>query len=115
MSHLIDHATRELKLSGVDEDIYGDMTSKAVLELLEVFSKQGHSGASAGLVIALFTKLASLENLTPLTDDPEDWIHVGSALWQNRRNSAAFSEDRGKTYRMLGDHDTVIESVKAGA
>lgn len=43
MSNLVDHATRELALSGVDEDIYGDMTSKAVLELLEVFANQGHT------------------------------------------------------------------------
>lgn len=114
MSNLIDHATRELKLSGVDEDIYGDMTSKAVLELLEVFSNQGHSGASAGLVISLFTKLARFENLTPLTDDPEDWVHVGPTMWQNRRNGAAFSDNGGKTYRLLGENELVY-SVKAGA
>lgn len=107
MSNLIDHAKRELALSGVDEDIYGDMTSKAVIELLGVFSKQNHSGMSGSLVLALFTQLAQFKNLTPLTDDPEEW-HDHSSIgyeptFQNKRNSEAFSNDGGKTYYLLSE------------
>lgn len=108
MSNLVEHATRELKLSGVDEDIYGDMTSQAVLELVEVFAKQGHSGASAGLVLNLFSKVANFENLTPLTDDPAEWHLVSEnepigGLWQNSRNSEAFSQDGGETYTLTSE------------
>ena len=98
MSKMIERAKRELELSGVDEDIYGDMTSKAVLELLDVFDKQGHSGMSASLVSHLFMKLVKGEALTPLTDHPDEWVEVADNLWQNYRNSAAFSEDHGQTY-----------------
>ena len=107
MSNLMDHAKRELELSKVDEDIYGDMTSKAVLELVSVFEKQGHSGASAGLVLALFIKVARFENLTPLSDNPAEWYdHTDKSsepMFQNRRNGEAFSEDGGKTYYLLSD------------
>lgn len=110
MSNLIEHAKREMELAGVDDDIYGDMTSKAVLELMEVFSNQGHSGMSASLILGLFTKLARFENLTPLTDNPDEWVHHGEdvwgesdGIWQNRRNGEAFSNDGGKTYYLLSE------------
>lgn len=106
MSNLVEHARRELELSGVDNDIYGDMTSKAVLELVEVFSKQGHSGMSAGLVLTLFSKVARFENLTPLTNDPAEWSPVGEDLWQNNRDSSCFSRDGGKTYVKNSVYDT---------
>jgi len=103
MGNLLEHAKRELGLSGVDNDIYGDMTSKAVLELVEVFSNQGHSGMSASLVLHLFQQVASYKNLTPLTRNPEEWSEVGENLWQNTRNSEAFSNDGGATYTLLSE------------
>ena len=47
--NLIQHAQLELKLAGLfnkDSD-YGGEIGKAVLELVNVFEKQGHSGFSA--------------------------------------------------------------------
>lgn len=110
---LIEHAKRELELSGVDEDIYGDMTSKAVLELIEVFSNQRHSGASAYLVTHLFNELSQYKNLTPLTDDPDEWVdHSDKSedkIWQSKRNSEAFSNDEGKTYYLLSERQWVLD------
>lgn len=110
---LIEHAKRELELSGVDEDIYGDMTSKAVMELIEVFSKQGHSGSSAYLVTHLFNELARYKNLTPLTDDPDEWVDHSdkdeSKFWQNKRNCEAFSNDEGKTYYLLSERQWILD------
>ena len=104
MSNLVDHATRELALSGVDDDIYGDMTSKAVLELVEVFAKQGHSGMSGSLVLSLFNEVVNFKNLTPLTDAADEWVDHGNDLWQNKRNSEAFSSDGGKSYRLNSEY-----------
>jgi hypothetical protein len=103
MGNLTEHARRELELSGVDNDIYGDMLSKAVLELIEVFEKQEHSGMSARYTLRLFTKLANFENLTELTDSQDEWNEVGEHVWQSSRNSEAFSSDGGKTYTLLSE------------
>lgn len=124
MSNLIEHAKREMAIAGVDKDIYGDMTSKAVLELLEVFNKQGHSGFSAGLVSSLFYELAQFKNLAPLTDNPEEWYYHEAdkwngetGIWQNKRCGEAFSEDEGKTYYLTSEtvngKKTYHESAKA--
>lgn len=114
MSNLIEHAKRELKLTGVDDGIYGTLISDAVLELLEVFSNQGHSGMSASMVIDAFTKIARFKNLTPLTDDPEEWMNHGD-IWQNKRNGEAFSKDGGKTYRLNSEYsrDENLEKIEA--
>lgn len=102
-SNLVRHAKREMELAKVDEDIYGDMTSKAVLELIEVFSKQGHSGMSGSLVLNIFNRVVNFQNLTPLTDNPDEWHSGATGLWQNTRNSEAFSYDGGKTYYLLSE------------
>lgn len=104
MSNLVDHAQRELELAGLfDKDAdYGGATGAAVIELMEVFAKQGHSGGSAMLVRELFSKLSAFENLTPITDNPEDWIdrtqESGEPMWQSKRNPKIFSKDGGKTH-----------------
>ena len=115
---LVIHAERELRAAGLfDEDAdYDGMLGQAVLDLVRVFAGQGHSGASAAMTIDLFARLTSYEALTPLTDDPAEWNHIAEEmagqpdLWQSSRNSAAFSNDGGKTYKMIGE-DTVHVSL----
>lgn len=102
MSNLRDHAERELKLAGVEQDIYGDYLSDAVLALIDLFSKQGHSGMSASYTLHLFDKVAHFKNITPLTDNPDEWINHGD-YYQNIRNSSCFSEDGGQTYYDLDE------------
>jgi hypothetical protein len=103
MSNLKDHAIREMERAGVDDDIYGDMTSKAVLELIDTFTNQGHSGMSASLVLSIFNRLVVFGNLSPLTNDPEEWYHHEEKNWQSKRNSEAFSNDEGRTYWLLSE------------
>ena len=111
MSNLVKHAKRELELIGAfDEegDFYGGMTGKAVMELIEVFAKQGHSGMSAGIVRQLFNKLANYEPMSPLTFEDDEWTQHNNfkdepkgagGCYQNRRNSAVFKEGKdGKPY-----------------
>ena len=92
---LVEHAQKELELAGLfDEDSdYNGELGKAALEIVEVFAKQGHSGASAYLTLSIVEKLCRWENLTPLTDDPSEWNEVGENIWQNKRNPAIFSND----------------------
>lgn len=105
MGNVREHAIREMKLAGVDEDIYGDMTSKAVLKMIDAFESEGHSGMSASLVLSIFNRVIDFGNLTPLTNDPDEWHDHGreNGRWQNKRNSSAFSTDQGRSYYLVDE------------
>jgi hypothetical protein len=95
MSNLRSFAEAELKASKADESLYGDSLPKAVLELIDVFEKQGHSGMSASVTIQLFTQLAKFEPLGPLTGEDDEWNECSPGIWQNRRCSHVFKEADG--------------------
>ena len=98
---LIEHAKLELELEGLfskDGDFYKGMTGKSVMELMEVFAKQGHSGMSAGIVADLFYKLAKYEPLQPITGKDEEWCLLGYSdiEYQNKRESGLFKKADGR-------------------
>lgn len=104
-SHLARHARYELERAGFfDEDSdYGGAIGQAVMELVYVFSEQGHSGFSAPYVLDLFTKVASYKTITDITSDASEWSEVSENLWQNKRRSSSFSHDGGKTWYDIDD------------
>jgi len=99
---LTQHAKKELELAGYfkEDSDYGGMVGNAVMELIEVFAKQGHSGMSAGIVSTLFNKLAKYEPIISImgTDDewgePDNW--GDGLIWQNKRFSALFKHEDGR-------------------
>jgi len=111
MSNLVDYAESELKLAGLfDKDSdYNGALGDAALEIVKVFSKQGHSGASAAIVTSIVEKLLRYEPLTPLTYAPDEWIDVskesGTPMWQNKRKSTTFSTDGGETHYDVNDRN----------
>jgi hypothetical protein len=115
---LVQHAQTELKLSGFfDEDSdYGGMVGDAVMELIEVFAKQEHSGMSAGIVASLFNKLANYEPLQGITGRDEEWVEAfndknGQPVYQNKRCSAVFKHSDGRaTY-----NDALVKRGQNGA
>ena len=122
-SNIRDHAIHELKLvealaasddanhSDKSNDImdsYQNAVHDGVMDLVEVFISQGHSGMSAGWTQQLFMKLTNFEALSPLTDNPAEWNEVGENSWQNKRQSNAFSWDGGKHYYILNDDRGII-------
>lgn len=121
-SGLCKHAKRELELAGLfDKDSdYEGMLGDAVYEIIKVFSRQGHSGFSAAMSAELVQKLMSYQNLTPITDNPDDWMDVADyfdkdhpAVYQCKRNPSLFSNDGGKTYYSIDDKDrNLIQSEK---
>lgn len=100
--NLVAHARRELALIGEDPDVV-DWYAQVIAE----FSKAGHSGGSASVAIQTLARLLQFENLAPLTSAPDEWENVsdqtGYEMWQNRRNSQAFSDDGGLTYWLLSE------------
>lgn len=104
MDNLIAHAKRELDLF-TEED---PEIRASLLKAVEGFATyDGHSGGSAYATIELLNRLLRFRNLTPLTDDATEWIDQselsGEPMWQNRRNSEAFSDDGGATFWLLSD------------
>jgi hypothetical protein len=102
---LVQHAKEELTRAGLfDKDSdYDGMLGNAVLELVEKFAAQGHSGFSAGMTLEIFNRVARFRTLTPISSNPTEWMEVtqyfnGKGVWQNRRDPAKFSEDGGKTW-----------------
>lgn len=98
MSNLVNHAKEELERLGNDSDF-----NDGIIRIVQAFADMGHSGGSASYATPLINNLLQFKNLTPLTDDPSEWMHVGDDMWQNRRNSEAFSNDRGVTHWILSE------------
>lgn len=105
MSNLIDHAKHEMTRAGLfdDDADYNGAHAHAVMELIEAFAKQGHSGMSAAITLGLFYDLAQFKPIGSITSDPDEWGEVADALWQNRRRSTSFSRDGGKTWYDIED------------
>jgi hypothetical protein len=75
---------------------YGGDLATAVLELLEVFHRQGHSGMSASVVTQVFVDLAMGRPLTPLTGDESEWAPPQpDGTRQNKRYPAVFKDKKG--------------------
>lgn len=99
---LLQHAKKELELAGFyDKDSdYAGMLPEAILELIEVFANQGHSGGSASRVIDIFNRLARFKNLSPITGEDSEWVEVdkningGKTLFQNNRCFSIFKESK---------------------
>lgn len=80
---LLEYAKKELSLAGL-YDNHG-LVARAVEQLVNVFSAQGHSGLSANIVLYLFNEVAHYRPLTDLTNDPSKWNQVDKEMWQSSR------------------------------
>lgn len=107
MTTLVEHARRELDLAGeFDSD---PAMAQSIVAAVAAFSSYRHSGTSAELAADALNLLLHRRTLTPITNDPDEWIDrsevSGNPLWQNLRDSAAFSNDGGRTYWILDEED----------
>lgn len=110
------HALAEFRAAGwMDQngkysDEMQESICKDMLELLSVFSSQGHSGSSAPYLLQYFEKLARFEPIVPLTGEDWEWSDVShmsgsEKVYQNKRCSRIFKqEDRfdGQAYDIQG-------------
>jgi hypothetical protein len=108
MSNMLKWAEQELRYGGYDindpEDGPNRWLAEGTLELLKVFSEQGHSGSSAPYAVALFEKLAMWKPIAQLTGEDDEWneAYDNADTQQNKRNSAVFKEKNGQAYWMDG-------------
>jgi hypothetical protein len=110
---LTNYAKTELQAAGFfdkDSDYGGDI-GEAVMQLIEVFEKQGHSGMSAPYVASIFNKLANFNPLIPITGTDEEWGEYRDGFYQNKRCSALFKDEKdGKPYYI----DAIIKRDQNG-
>lgn len=95
----IEHARGEL--SRLPQDARGREVHEKVVEALEIFNDIDNT---TELMAAqnIFIRLLVGKNLSPLTDDPDEWWEIGEGgFWQSKRNAFAFSTDGGKTFYEL--------------
>jgi hypothetical protein len=105
---LVKHAKNELELVGEEPEVI-----EWYLQIVAKFAEFGHSGATAEHTTQTLERLLRYRNLSPLTDDPEEWLDVSKyfeeegEVLQSKRNFEAFSQDGGKTYYLLSESKLV--------
>ena len=104
---LKEFADKELETAGwkKEDGLYGDMIYKAVMEIVEVFDKQNHSGMSAGIVIAIINKLLRFKSLMPVKK--EDFVEVAEGVWQCSRDSELFLTSDKTGYYNVSDKSKI--------
>lgn len=103
---LLDFARDELKRAGLFDkgSDYDGMLGDAVMKMLEQFSDEGHSGASAAMAVSIFSKLARYEPLSPLTGEDDEWDepYTDDGTCQNKRCPHVFRRGDGSAYDSTG-------------
>ena len=110
--NLTDYAYSQLDKAGLfdlDSD-YEGMIGKVVMELIELFSNQGHSGFSASWVTDIFNKLSRFKPIVPIDNpmmleeyrDCSEYMDISKGQFlQSTILSNMFSEDKGKSWYIL--------------
>ena len=108
---LVRFARRELEiLERKASQIDGDglemqkIANHDILEIVEKFSSQGHSGFSAAYVLGAIKRLLDYKPLGPLTGEDDEWgsnydTIDGDTVYQNNRCSAVFKTVEKSTGR----------------
>lgn len=108
-SNLVAFAEAELarlKGDGEDDDGMQEAMNKHILRMVRTFSREGHSGFSAGYAVSVLQKLLRYEPLGPITGEDGEWTDIspesGEPMWQNKRCSHVFKDGSGRAYDING-------------
>ena len=106
---LKEHFEKELEImrkSVVEEgdELIIEPFVEQIREIINIFSKQGHSGGSAPFAIGALSKtikaVLGFQILSPLTGEDSEWRDVSEMndnepMWQNLRDSSVFKDADG--------------------
>lgn len=113
-SNLVLHARSELATLG-NEPAFNN----SIVEMVKIFSSQGHSGTSAMYAVDILFRLLNHRALSELTDNPDEWHYHGAevwgvegGIWQNKRDPKAFSNDHGITFWTVDSRKKRVERTK---
>ncbi len=74
----------------------------SILEMVRLFSMQGHTEASADLAIGKLHDLLRFKPLHPLTGNQDEWHATLLGERQNRRLPAVYMDENGVAYNSRG-------------
>lgn len=88
-------ARRELERIPQDEEGMQGSINEGILEVVEVFVEQGHSGFSASYALSVLRRLLNWKPLTPLTGEDDEWCKPldEDGTQQNKRCSSVFRKN----------------------
>lgn len=107
---MINYAKSELARITKDEDGLQRRINRDILEIVKIFSNQGHSGFSGSYALSILNRLLRFKPITPLTGEKEEWNDLGDGRWQNKRCSSVFRTKDGD----FEDIDGIIVSDNGG-
>lgn len=97
MSNFLDYARSELDRAFPDkDDLMQQLVIRDILELIEVFSNQKHSGMSAPYVLAHFNRLVNFKPIGPLMGEDDEWgnpYDTEKHMQQNKRCFSVFRDN----------------------
>ena len=108
MSNFLDHAKTELDIIGMTEDSPDEINRemrKCILEIIEKFADQGHSGFSASYAVSILEKLLRFDPISPITGEDSEWTKLDyddQVRYQNKRCSRVFKDADGSAYDIEG-------------
>lgn len=110
--NLTEYAKSELDRLGKDKDGMQEMMNRDILEIIEKFGEQGHSGFSAGYAIKILDRLLRWKPIKPLTGEDDEWgeHYCLGGDRQNKRCSSVFKYADGH----CEDIDAIIVSDNGG-
>jgi len=91
---------------GPDSEGMNKLMHDNLIEIVQKFADQGHSGFSASYAIGLLQNLLAFEPLSDLTCASDEWNDVSDMspilTWQNKRCSHVFKDGTGRAYDIEG-------------
>jgi len=89
---LINQAKVELDLIN-----FGEEDTRVMIEILEKFFDQWDSGGAVATVQPILNRCIAGKPLSPLMGTDDEFVEVGTGVFQNKRCSTVFKED-GRAY-----------------
>lgn len=115
-SNLLNYAKKELDVLDDGSEMQKEV-NKDILDIVRVFSSQGHSGFSTSYTVRILSNLLQFRPLTPLEGTDDEWCTIEDGQKQNKRYSACFKDDDGLIYDINhfsyydpGDHCSYFNS-----
>ncbi|QJQ31796.1 hypothetical protein GV829_04505 [Sphingomonas lacunae] len=96
------HARDEWALSFPGDCEMQRQMGEHVLDMVAMFSAEGHSGGSASYALHYINAALRFEPFSPLTGADHEWNDLGGGRWQNRRCSRVFKDPDGRAYDIEG-------------
>ena len=79
--------------------------NRDILDIIKLFSEQGHSGFSAQYSMTMLKRLMDYKPLTPIEDNEEDWTKLDyddDLAYQCSRCPSLFKDKQGRVYNVEG-------------